>query len=78
MATETKKRINIFINDDRYAVADGKMTGRELMELAGVTEGNHLFLEVPGPDDDRPVRPEEEVDLRSGMRFYDVPVGNLG
>jgi len=41
-------------------------------------EGNQLFLEVPGPGDDRPIGLDETVTLRSGMRFYDVPVGNFG
>ncbi|HMM95060.1 multiubiquitin domain-containing protein [Phycicoccus sp.] len=70
--------INIHINDEHYKVTRGAMTGAELAQLAGVPVGNQLFLEVPGAGDDRPIAPAETVELKSGMRFYDVPVGNLG
>jgi hypothetical protein len=54
------------------------MTGAELLSLAGLPADNQLFLEVPGPGDDRPIRPDEPVKLRPGMKFYDVPVGTFG
>jgi hypothetical protein len=54
------------------------MTGRELLDLDNVPVGNQLFLEVPGPAPDRPIGDNEPVELRSGMRFDDVPVGNFG
>lgn len=74
----TGPQINIVINTTHYRAPQPVMTGAELAALAGVPAGNQLFLEVPGPGDDRPIRPDEPVELRSGMRFYDVPVGNLG
>jgi hypothetical protein len=74
----TKPEIDIVINRTHYRAPRPVMTGAELAELAGVPAGNQLFLEVPGPGDDRPIGHDEPVDLRSGMRFYDVPVGNLG
>jgi hypothetical protein len=76
--TTTGPQINILINGTRYRAPRPVMTGAELAALAGVPAGNQLFLEVPGPGDDRPIGPDEPVELRSGMRFYDVPVGNLG
>jgi hypothetical protein len=72
------EQINIFINNTHYRAPKPVMTGQEIAILGGVPAGNQLFLEVPGPGDDRPIGPDEPVELRSGMRFYDVPVGNLG
>ena len=68
----------IVINDVEYVAPRREMTGRALMALAGILDGNHLFLDVPGPGDDRPIGPDEEVRLRRKMHFYDVPVGNFG
>lgn len=78
VGTKTGPKFNIFINDTRYQATRPVMTGAELAELAGVPAGNQMFLEVHGPGDDRPISADEPVKLRSGMRFYDVPVGNLG
>lgn len=78
VSIETKRRIVIFINDQRVVAPAEEMTGQELMVIGKIPEGNHLFLEVNGPGDDRQIQPDEPVQLRSGMRFYDVPVGNLG
>lgn len=76
--TESKKRLRIFINDQPYFAPEPTMTGRELLILAGLPETNQLFLDVPGPGDDRPIGPDEPIELRSGMKFYDVPVGTFG
>ena len=72
------KTVNIFINDVKHAVRDEPITGRGIATLGGVPEGNQIFLEVPGPGDDEPIGSDQELDPRSGMRFYDVPAGNLG
>lgn len=76
--TATRRNINIVINDKHFRAPEPTMTGRELLGLGGIPEGNQLFLEVPGPGDDQPVGLDEPIELRSGMRFYDVPVGNFG
>ena len=76
--TETGRRIRIFVNNEPFFAPKPRMTGAEILAVAGVAEGNQLFLEIPGPGDDRPIRPEEAVELRSGMKFYDVPVGTFG
>lgn len=72
------KVLHIFVNGTRFDVEARVLTGAEILELAGLPLENHLFLELPGPGDDRPIDPTDEVKLRNGMRFYDVPVGNLG
>lgn len=77
-ASTHQPTINIFINDDHVQVHSPVMTGAELAELGHIPTGNQLFLEVPGPGEDRAIRPEESIELKSGMRFYDVPAGNLG
>lgn len=76
--TATRRTINIVINDQHFRAPQPTMTGRALLGLAGIPDGNQLFLEVPGPGDDQPIGLDEPIDLRSGMRFYDVPVGNFG
>lgn len=72
------KIVNIFVNDIKHPVPDAPITGREIAELGGVPDGNQMFLEVPGPGDDEPIGPDRAIDPKSGMRFYDVPAGNLG
>lgn len=76
--SKTSKHVNIRINDHHYKVEADQLTGRDIARLGGIPEGNQIFLEVPGPEDDIPIGPDEAVELKSGMRFYDVPVGNLG
>ena len=75
---DTSRKVQIFINDERYHAPKPSMTGRELLQLASLPETNQLFLEVPGPGDDKPIGLDVEVDLRPGMKFYDVPVGTFG
>lgn len=72
------KRVNIRINDDQHKIEAAQLTGRDIAELGGIPAGNQIFLEVPGSEDDIPIGPDETLELKSGMRFYDVPVGNLG
>lgn len=78
-ATMTKaKKFNIFINDQKYVVDEPEMTGAQLKALAGIAPANQLFLESRGHDDDVPVRDDEGIEPKSGMKFYDLPIGNLG
>ena len=76
--TESTVRVRIFINETPHVVRKRVMTGEELRILGEIPEGNQLFLTVSGPGDDHPIGRDERVKLRSGMRFYDVPVGNFG
>jgi|GEM_PF-1872764 len=76
---QSGKRFEIFINDQRFEVFEEKLKGSEIKALAGIPPGNRLFLEVPGKDrPDQPIGDDEVVDLRSGLKFYDLPVGQVG
>lgn len=70
--------VNIFVNDVRHSVGRAPLTGAQIDALGGIPPGNQLFLEVPGPGDDELIAPDRSIDPKSGMRFYDVPAGNLG
>lgn len=72
------KKIKIFINDVKYMAPKPEMTGAELKALAGIAPENQLFEDAPGHHDDPQVFDDVQFDLKSGMKFYDVPVGNLG
>ena len=74
----TKRKIRIFINSQPYFTPEQKMTGAELLALAGLPETNQIFLEVPGPGEDQAIASDQDVKLRSGQKFYDVPVGTFG
>lgn len=76
--TETRKRIRIFINEEPYFAPVRSMTGEQLLALAGLPAGNQLFLDVPGQGEDTPIDPGRPFGLKSGMKFYDVPVGTFG
>ena len=75
---DTKTVVNIFINDEHFKIDSESLTGRELKELAGIPAANLLFRDLPGQQEDPPVRDDEPVDLKSGNRFYDMPQGNFG
>lgn len=60
----TRPGVRIFVNDQRYRAPRAVMTGRELLKLAGLPEENHLFLEIRGPEDDRPIGPDQPVVAR--------------
>jgi hypothetical protein len=72
------KKIKIFINEVKYKAPKPVMTGAELKALADIAVENQLFLDEPGHHDDPQIFDDEEFQLKSGMKFYDVPVGNLG
>jgi hypothetical protein len=70
--------INIFINGKKFIAPKLIMTGAEIKRLGSIPADYQLFLEVPGPDPDKGIRDNEEVKLKSGMRFFGVVPGNLG
>lgn len=76
--THDHTKVNITINDVHYQVETATMTGSQLKVLAGIADANQLFLEEHGPGDDLQVLNDTSVELKSGMKFFDVPVGNLG
>ncbi|WP_169618732.1 multiubiquitin domain-containing protein [Mycolicibacterium peregrinum] len=71
-------KIVIFIDDAKFDVTEPELTGRQLKAVVGIAEANHLFLDVPGRGEDVQVFDDVPFKLKSGMKFYDVPVGNLG
>lgn len=68
----------ITIDSKHYEVYHQFRTGSQLKEIAGIPPQNHLFLEVPGPDEDEQIQDDFSVPMQDGLHFYDVPVGNLG
>ena len=75
---DPRTHIRILINDEPYLAPQATMTGAAIAALAGLPATNQLFLEVHGPDNDEPISPDQLVQLHSGMKFYDVPVGTFG
>ncbi len=76
--TDSRKRIRIFVNGDPLFATAEFMTGAEILALAGLPGVNHVFLDVPGSDEDERVPVDKPFHLRPGMKFYDVPVGTFG
>jgi hypothetical protein len=72
------KKFTIFINDEQYQVEQSTITGAELKRLGGVNPGNRLFLEQPGQKPDDPIADGQTVELKPGMKFYDLPPGVVG
>lgn len=77
-AEHHQRQIEIRVNDRLLEAPEPVMTGAEIAALADLSPDNQLFLEVPGPGDDFAIRPDQKVELKSGMKFYDVPVGTFG
>jgi len=75
---KTGKNIKITINEVKYKAPKPEMTGNELKALAAIAPENQLFLDAPGHGDDPQVFDDVPFALKSGMKFYDVPVGNFG
>jgi hypothetical protein len=76
--TSSKTHITIQINDKPYHVDQPEMTGTEIKTLGSIPAQNRLFREVPGPGDDIAIGDDETVELKSGYKFYDLPVGVHG
>jgi hypothetical protein len=76
--TEDLRKIEIRINDRLIEAPQPVMTGAQIAALAALPPENQLFLEVPGPGDDFGIRADQKVELHTGMKFYDVPVGTFG
>jgi hypothetical protein len=72
------RKFTIFINDHRYQVEEDVLTGSQIKALDSIPPANTLFLEVPGPEPDKKIEDAETVELRSGMKFYDVPPTTRG
>lgn len=65
----------IFINRKPYRTAAARLTGRQILTLAGLAEDHDLF-ELQGEGDrsgGRPIGLDEEVEIHEGMHFRAVP-----
>jgi hypothetical protein len=74
----SKTHITIHINGKPHHVDRSEMTGAEIKALGDIPAQNRLFREVPGPGDDVAIGDDETVELKSGYKFYDLPVGVHG
>lgn len=65
--------IPIFIDDVKYETASGSVSGQFLRDLVPIASDLDLWLEVPGPADDVPIRPDAQYDLKPGSHYYTAP-----
>ncbi len=66
---------HIFVDRVRFDITKTAMTGAEIRALPSPAIGpdRDLFLQVPGPGDDRKIADEESVELKNGTHFYSAP-----
>lgn len=65
--------IPIFIDDVKYELPNGSVTGAQLRALVPVPADRDLWLEVPGPKDDDLIRPDLPYEVKPGSHFYTAP-----
>lgn len=78
ISVDARPGVQIRINDVPHIAPQEVMTGSAIASLGDFPAGNQLFLEVPGPGPDDPIKADQQVRLHPGMKFYDVPVGTFG
>jgi Multiubiquitin len=69
------KKFEIKIDRDKFEVEGPTTTGAQLRALPKPPIGpdRDLFLTVPGPDPDLPVKDDQVVKLKEGMHFFTAP-----
>jgi len=65
--------IPIFIDDVKYELPNGSVTGAQLRALVPVPADRDLWLEVPGPKDDDLIRSDLPYEVKPGSHFYTAP-----
>jgi hypothetical protein len=66
------KVYTFFVDDREFQVHQPSITGARIMELAGIPVAVGLnVIEEDGTQ--RPVRPDEEIELKPGRRFKKAP-----
>ena len=65
--------VHIEIDDVKYVLPSGKVTGAVIRALVPVASNLDLWLEVHGAKDDVLVRPEAEFEVKPGSKFYTAP-----
>ena len=72
--TEHDKTISIIIDKKEYKAPERVMTGSQLRQLAVPPIGpDYDLLEIVPGGDDRLITDDEEVQLKSGDRFFSAP-----
>ena len=73
--TAHEKRITIHIDRAEFKVMAESMTGADLRNLPtpAIGQDRDLFLQIPGPGDDRLIGDSEVVNLKDGMHFFTTP-----
>ena len=69
-------KIHVFINRTKYDLASATHTGRALKELAGIAQGDVLFLQQPG--DDVVVANDSTITLKNGDHLHSQPPADYG
>lgn len=70
---EVQGKVYAFFVDDReFKVHEPEITGARIMEIAGIPVDVGLNL-IEEDGTQRPVRPDEKVELRPGRRFKKAP-----
>ena len=57
----------IFVNKNKFRVDEEELTGRQILQIAGICQDYDLFL-VRGQDSKK-IEPDEIVEIENGMRF---------
>lgn len=69
---ERGKFYTFFVDDREFRVHQPSISGARIMEMAGIpVEVGLNLIEEDGTQ--RPVRPEEEIELKPGRRFKKAP-----
>lgn len=73
-----KPGMQIFINDKPYKAPKPIMSGSEIKILGNIPPQNKLYKEIPGSHPDEPIGDEQQIALKNGDKFYDLPPGTVG
>lgn len=70
-----EKQVVIHIDHKEYKVTEDALTGSQLRTTAKppISGDYDLYLENPGPGDDKKIGDTQSVPLKNGMHFYSVP-----
>jgi len=66
------KFFTFFVDDREFRFERQTITGAEIMSLAGITAAEGLVL-IEEDGTQRPIGPEEEIELKPGRRFKKAP-----
>lgn len=67
MTSEKNDEKVIFVNRDKFKVDEDELTGRQILEIAGISQDYDLFL-VQGQCSDK-IELDQVVEIKNGLRF---------